>query len=71
MVALFGGLLWYVGINSLVTTLAQMKPEYFALAFLTYFGINMVFAVRLMRVLKREGVKTSFGKTLLAYTQGC
>ena len=43
-----------------------MKPEYIALAFLAYFGINMVFAVRLMRVLKREGVKTSFGKTLLA-----
>jgi uncharacterized protein (TIRG00374 family) len=70
MVALFGGLLWYVGINSLVATLTQMKLEYFALAFLAYFGINLIFAVRLMRVLKREGVKTFFGKTLLAQYAG-
>ena len=33
MVALIGGLLWYVGISSLVATLSQMKLEYFALAF--------------------------------------
>ena len=70
MVALIGGLLWYVGIASLVTILSQMKLEYFALAFLAYFGINVLFAVRLMRVLKRDGVKTSFGKTLLAQYAG-
>jgi len=70
MVALIWGLLWYVGIGSLVTTLSQMKLEYFALAFLAYFGINLLFAVRLMRVLKREGYKTSFGKTLLAQYGG-
>lgn len=70
MVALIGGLLWYVGVGSLVATLSQMKLEYFALAFLAYFGINLLFAVRLMRVLKREGYKTSFGKTLLAQYAG-
>ena len=70
MVALIGGLLWYVGISSLVATLSQMKLEYFALAFLAYFGINLLFAVRLRRVLGKEGYKTSFGKTLLAQYAG-
>src|SRR4030067_220994 len=70
MVALIGGLLWYVGIGSLMATLSQMKLEYFALAFLAYFGINVLFAVRLRRVLGREGYKTSFGKTLLAQYAG-
>jgi len=70
MVALIGGLLWYVGIGSLMATLSQIKLEYFALAFLAYFGINLLFAVRLRRVLGREGYKTSFGKTLLAQYAG-
>src|SRR4030065_1483077 len=70
MVALIGGLLWYVGIGSLMATLSQMKLEYFALAFLAYFGINLLFALRLKRVLAREGYKTSFGKTLLAQYAG-
>jgi uncharacterized protein (TIRG00374 family) len=47
-----------------------MKPEYFALAFMAYFGINLLFAFRLMRVLKRDGLKLSFGKTLLAQYAG-
>ena len=70
MVALIGGLLWYVGINSLIATLSQMKLEYLPPAFLAYFGINLLFAVRLRRVLKREGFKTAFGKTLLAQYAG-
>jgi hypothetical protein len=70
MVALIGGLLWYVGISSLVNVLSQMKLEYFAVSFLAYFGINVLFAVRLMRVLKKDGVKMSFGKTLLAQYAG-
>jgi uncharacterized protein (TIRG00374 family) len=70
MVALIGALLWYVGIGSLVSTLSRIKLEYLPLAFLAYFGINLLFAVRLRRVLKREGVKTSFGKTLLAQYAG-
>ncbi len=68
--ALIGVLLWYVGIASLVSTLSTMKPEYFALAFAAYFGINVLFAIRLVRVLKGEGLKLSFGKTLLAQYAG-
>lgn len=68
--ALIAGLLWYVGIESLVSTLSTMKIEYFALAFIAYFGINLLFALRLMRVLKRDGEKLSFGKTLLAQYAG-
>ena len=70
MVALIGGLLWYVGINSLIARLGQMKLEYLPPAFLAYFGINLLFAVRLRRVLKREGFKTALGKTLLAQYAG-
>ncbi len=70
MVALIGGLLWYVGITSLIATLSQLKPEYFAVSFLAYFGINVLFAFRLMRVLKRDNVRMSFGKTLLAQYAG-
>jgi uncharacterized protein (TIRG00374 family) len=70
MAALIGGLLWYVGVNSLITILSQMKREYLALAFLAYFGINLLFALRLTRVLKRDNVKMSFGKTLLAHYAG-
>jgi uncharacterized protein (TIRG00374 family) len=70
MIAIIGALLWYVGIGSLFTTLSKIKLEYLPLAFLAYFGINLLFAVRLRRVLGREGVKTSFGKTLLAQYAG-
>ena len=70
MAALIGGLLWYVGVGALATTISNLKLDYFALSFLAYFGINMLFAVRLMRVLKRDGLKLSFGKTLLAQYAG-
>ncbi len=69
-VALIAGLLWYIGIGSLISTLRTMKMEYFALAFIAYFGINLLFALRLMRVLKRDGEKLSYGKTLLAQYAG-
>lgn len=70
MIALIGGLLWYVGIGSLVNTLSQMKLEYLPLAFLAYFGINLLFALRLVRLIKREGYKTSLSRTLLAQYGG-
>jgi glycosyltransferase 2 family protein len=70
MVAIIGAILWYVGINSLITTLSQMKLEYLPLAFLAYFGINALFALRLKRVIGREGVKMSFKKTLFAQYAG-
>jgi len=70
MVAMFAVLLWYVGIDELFTALSTIKVEYLALAFLMYFGINILFAFRLQRVLKKDNIKTSFGKTLLAQYAG-
>jgi glycosyltransferase 2 family protein len=70
MVAIFAALFWYVGIGSLYTALLNIKIEYLLLAFASYFGINLLFTVRLQRVLKKDGVKTSFGKTLLAQYAG-
>jgi glycosyltransferase 2 family protein len=70
MVIIIVALLWYVGISSLLATLSTIKVEYLIAAFLAYFGINLLFAVRLMRVLGREGVKAAFGRTLLAQYAG-
>lgn len=70
MVAIFAALLWYVGIGSLYNALVNIKVEYLILAFAAYFGINLLFTVRLRRVLGKEGIKTSFGKTLLAQYAG-
>jgi len=70
MVAIFAGLFWYIGIGSLYNALLTIKVEYLALAFLMYFGINIFFTIRLRRVLGKGGVKTSFGKTLLAQYAG-
>jgi uncharacterized protein (TIRG00374 family) len=70
MVAIFAALLWYIGIGSLYEALLTIKVEYLALAFIMYFGINIFFTVRLRKVLSKGGVKTSFGKTLLAQYAG-
>jgi glycosyltransferase 2 family protein len=70
MVAIFAALFWYIGIGSLYNALLTIKVEYLALAFLMYFGINIFFTIRLRRVLGKGGVKTSFGKTLLAQYAG-
>ena len=58
------------GVDYIYTTLLTIKIEYLLLAFLMYFGINLLFTVRLRRVLSKNGVKTSFGKTLLAQYAG-
>jgi len=70
MIAIFAALLWYVGIGSLYKALLNIKIEYLVAAFACYFGINLLFTVRLRRVLGKEGIKTSFGKTLLAQYAG-
>jgi uncharacterized protein (TIRG00374 family) len=70
MVAIFAALFWYIGVDSLYTALLNIKVEYLFLAFLMYFGINVFFTIRLRRVLGKGGVKTSFGKTLLAQYAG-
>jgi uncharacterized protein (TIRG00374 family) len=58
------------GVDYIYTTILTIKIEYLLLAFLMYFGINVLFAVRLRRVLSKNGAKTSFGKTLLAQYAG-
>jgi uncharacterized protein (TIRG00374 family) len=70
MVAILAALFWYVGIGSVYNALIHIKVEYLLLAFLMYFCINLLFTVRLRRVLSKNGVKTSFGKTLLAQYGG-
>jgi uncharacterized protein (TIRG00374 family) len=76
VIAIFAALFWYVGSSSsgegksLLEILSNINPYYLALAFASYFGINVFFTIRLQRVLAREGVKTSFGKTLLAQYAG-
>ena len=58
------------GVDYIYNTFLTIKVEYLLLAFLMYFGINLLFTVRLRRVLSKNGVKTSFGKTLLAQYGG-
>jgi glycosyltransferase 2 family protein len=70
MVAIFAALLWYVGIDSLYRTLLTIKIEYLLLAFLMYAGINVLFAIRLQRLLAKDGIKTSFRKTIFAQYAG-
>jgi glycosyltransferase 2 family protein len=76
MVAIFAGLIWYVfssssgGDKSFIGILSSIKVEYLVLALLCYFGINLLFVVRLRRVLAKEGLKTSWGKTILAQYAG-
>ena len=70
MVAIVGGLLWYIGANTLISTLSETQPKYVLLAFLPYFLINVLFTIRIMRVLHRQGIRATFGKTLLAQYSG-
>jgi uncharacterized protein (TIRG00374 family) len=70
MGVIIGGLVWYVGVNSLTTVFSTISLSYLLLVFLAYFVINLIFTLRLIRVLHRQGVKASFGRTLLAQYAG-
>jgi len=70
MIAILAALFWYVGAESIYDALLHIKVQYLLLAFLMYFGINLLFTVRLRRVLSKNSVKTTFGKTLLAQYAG-
>jgi glycosyltransferase 2 family protein len=70
MVAIFAALFWYVGVGDLYKALLNIRIEYLILAFLMYFGINVFFTIRLRWLLKKGGVQTTFGKTLLAQFAG-
>lgn len=70
MAVIVGGLLWYVGVSGLVSVLSETNPIYVGLAFVPYFLINVLFTLRIMWVLKRQGIKATFGRTLLAQYSG-
>ncbi len=74
MIAILAALLWYVehyvGFIPLYNDLLNIKLEYLALSFLVYFTINILFTVRLRYILGRDGIKTTFGRTLLAQYAG-
>jgi len=70
MIAIFAALFWYIGVDSLYNALVNIKVEYLIAACAAYFGINLLFAVRLRRVLAKEGIPTSFRKTLFAHYAG-
>lgn len=67
---MIGGLLWYAGFKSVIAILAKINPTYLLLSFLSYFMINVVFTIRIIRVLKRQGIKATFGRTILAQYAG-
>jgi uncharacterized protein (TIRG00374 family) len=70
MILIFAGLLWYVGIRTLVSALSETKPIFVLIAFIPYFLINVLFTIRIMRVLQRQGINATFWKTLLAQYSG-
>ncbi|MCL1965907.1 MAG: flippase-like domain-containing protein [Candidatus Bathyarchaeota archaeon] len=76
IVVMFAILLWYISSSqaedgrSLAEVLLDIKIGYLTLAFLMYFGINILFTVRLKRVLAKDNIKMSLGKTLLAQYAG-
>jgi len=70
MVIILGALVWYVGLSTLVMVLTRTDPAYFLLAFLAYFLINVLFTIRIIRVLRRQGIKATFGRTFLAHYSG-
>jgi uncharacterized protein (TIRG00374 family) len=73
---MFAILLWYISTYqaedgmTLYDALLNIKIGYLALAFLMYFGINILFTFRLQRILAKDNIRTSFGKTLLAHFAG-
>lgn len=58
------------GVHFLFNTVLTLNIGYLILAFVMYFGINVIFTIRLRRVLAKDNIKTSFGKTLLAQYAG-
>jgi len=70
MLLLLGALIWYVGLDTLVMVLTRTNPAYLLLAFVAYFFINVLFTIRIIRVLKRQGIKATFGRTILAHYGG-
>ena len=62
--------MWYAGFRTVLGVLSKINPVYLCFSFLAYFLINVLFTVRIIRVLQRQGATASFGKTLLAQYAG-
>jgi len=70
MVAILGALVWYAGVNTLLLVIAKTNPFYLLFAFLAYFLINVLFTIRIIRVLERQDIKATFRKTILPQYAG-
>jgi len=70
MILIIGGLIWYVGLNTLILVLTKTNPYYLLISFCAYFGINVLFTIRIVRVLKRQGVTATFRKTIFPQYAG-
>ena len=54
----------------MVLIITKTNPLYFLLAIFAYFTINVLFTIRIIRVLGKQGIKATFWKTLLAHYSG-
>ena len=70
MILIIGALIWYVGLNTLILVLTKTNPYYLLMSFCAYFGINLLFTARIVRVLKRQGIEASFRRTILPQYAG-
>jgi uncharacterized protein (TIRG00374 family) len=70
MVVIVGALISYVGLGTLLQVLTRTNPLYLLLAFTAYFLINVLFTIRIIRVLHRQGIKATFWKTILPQYAG-
>ena len=70
MIAILGALVWYAGANTLLLIITKTNPYYLLLAFLAYFLINVLFTIRIVRVLARQNIKATFRKTILPQYAG-
>ena len=57
--------IWYVGAQGLSSTLLSANLTYIGLCLFAYFLMNVLFAIRLVRVLGMMGFEVNFLKTLL------
>ncbi len=57
--------IWYVGVQGLESTLASIRIEYIVLCLLAYLLMNILFVLRLIRVLGSMGFRIGFWNTLL------
>ena len=70
MIVILGALVWYAGVGTLLLIITRTNPFYLLLAFVAYFLINVLFTIRIIRVLGRQGIKATFRRTILPQYAG-